>query len=166
MKVGVIMHRKALRKDIVLLSAALCILLVTLSVLFILGKKSYGHLCIYVTDAYTLKPISQAVVILPESGMQSETDEYGKVEFYHVPIVKNKQLDKLSVQNFGQTSVLCFSQGYQPYALFYAQIQPNRVREGPTLYMFPEGTEAGCVIEAPPEEWIKELFSLYDPFNS
>ncbi len=158
------MKNKVLRKDMLFLFASLAVLIITLIVLFVLGKRSYGHISVYAADAYSLRPLENAIVILPECGMQAETDEQGKAAFYNVPVKKNQAFEEMAKQNFGQTTVLCFKKGYQPYALFYAQLQQNRVRESLTLYMFPEGTEAGCVIEAPPEEWINRLFDIYDPF--
>ncbi len=157
------MRRTSVRKDILFLLLALAALLITLFVLFFFGAKSYGHISVYAVDAYSLEPVADAVVVLPQNGMQAETDARGKAEFYNIPIEKNPFLEKLYAQNFGQITVLCYKNGYQPYALFFAQIRPNKVREDLTLYLFPEGTEAGCVIEAPPEDWIKRVLAAYEP---
>lgn len=158
------MRRISIRKDICFLLFAACALLATLLCLFFGAKRSYGHICVYAVDAYSGKAVEGAVVILPESGMQAQTDSDGKAMFFHVPVEKNPLQNRLLEQDFGQSSILCYKEGYHPYALFYAQIPKARVREGPTLYLFPEGTQAGCVIEAPPEGWVEELIKLYDPF--
>ena len=84
------MRRTPIKKEIVFLFFALASLLATLAILFYLGRQSYGHLCIYVADAYTLSPLGGAVIVLPESGLQAETDEFGKADFFNVPVVKNR----------------------------------------------------------------------------
>lgn len=125
--------------------------------------ESYGHLQIYVMDAYDLTPLKGATVVLPEFGMQNCSDENGNVVFENVPCKKNEALERLIPVNFGQTTILCYCSGYEPYALFYAEIRENRMREGLTLYLFPNSENSGCMIEAPPEEWVNELLRRYEP---
>ena len=120
-----------------------------------------------VVDAYTLRPLENSTIIIPESGMQAVTDANGKAEFYGIPVEKDMVLNALLPIECGRVTLLVYREGYLPFALFYTQVYENRVRNGPTIYMFPTGTESGLeaitVIEAPAYEWVRELLEKNQP---
>ncbi len=136
-----------------------------LAAMFLLTRHSprYGHMCVSVVDVYTLAPLENATIVFPAHGVTAQTDSAGLAHIYNLPIEVDREHEKLLSQNFGQTTILCYHEGYHPYALFYAQVTPERVRNGPTLYMFPETESYGCVIEAPPAEWVNDLMERYRP---
>lgn len=143
---------------------ALSTLLITLILQLCLKEinKEYGHLSVSAVDAYSLTPLEGASVLLPEFDMLEICDNDGNAVFSNVPCLRNEQLDRLLPVDFGQTTILCYCEGYQPYAMFYAEIKSGRMREGLTLYMFPENENSGCMIESPPEKWVEELLRIYD----
>ncbi len=120
-----------------------------------------------VVDAYTLRPLENSTIIIPESGMQAVTDANGKAKFYGIPVEKDMVLNALLPIECGRVTLLVYREGYLPFALFYTQVYENRVRNGPTNYMFPTGTESGLeaitVIEAPAYEWVRELLEKNQP---
>lgn len=123
----------------------------------------YGHMCVSVVDVYSLKPLAGATVVFPAHSIVAQTDQAGIALVYNIPVEADLEHEKLLAQNFGQTTILCYCEGYHPYALFYALVTPEHMRNGPTLYMFPETESYGCVIEAPPAAWVDALMERYRP---
>ena len=123
----------------------------------------YGHMCVSVVDVYSLKPLDGATVVFPAHNILAQTDQGGLAHVYNIPVEADAEHERLLAQSFGQTTILCYCDGYHPYALFYAQVTPAHMRNGPTLYMFPETESYGCVIEAPPAEWVDALMERYRP---
>jgi len=139
-----------------------------LSLLFLHSYKAdeYGHLALTVLDAYDLRPLSGAEVILPEVGLRGSTDHHGKLSFFGIPLLKNPVQNALLPQSWGECSLLVYKDGYRDYALFHMQLDPNRIRRGPTVYLFPDTEESDgpiSVIESPRDPWIEELLDLYRP---
>ncbi len=136
-------------------------------VLFLLLQKPHGHLEVTVVDAYTLRPLENASVVIPENGISAVTDTSGKALLKGIPVEKDGALNALLPMNCGRVTLLVYRDGYLPFALFYTQVYENRIRNGPTVYMFPTGTESGLeaitVIEAPAYTWVKELLENYQP---
>ncbi|HMM30313.1 MAG TPA: hypothetical protein PKB13_00910 [Clostridia bacterium] len=135
--------------------------------IFLLMQKPHGHMEVSVVDAYTLRPLENSTIVIPENGMQAVTDANGKAQFYGIAIEKDATLNALLPMDCGRITLLVYREGYLPFALFYTQLYENRVRNGPTIYMFPTGTESGLeaitVIEAPAYEWVRELLEKYRP---
>ncbi len=134
---------------------------------FLLMQKPHGHMSVTVVDAYTLHPLENSSVVLPEAGITAVTDANGKAELYGIPVEKDGALNALLPVDCGRITLLVYREGYLPFALFYTQVYENRMRSGPTIYMFPTGTENGIeaitVIEAPTYEWVRELLQKYQP---
>ncbi|HWR18499.1 MAG TPA: hypothetical protein VN608_02685 [Clostridia bacterium] len=136
-------------------------------VLFLLLQKPHGHLEVTVVDAYTLRPLENTSVVIPESGITAVTDANGKALLKGIRVEKDSTLNALLPMDCGRVTLLVYRDGYLPFALFYTQVYENRIRNGPTIYMFPTGTESGIeaitVIEAPAYLWVKELLENYQP---
>lgn len=134
---------------------------------FLLLQKPRGHMEVTVVDAYTLRPLENSSIVLPEANMLSVTDANGKAEFYGIPVEKDGALNALLPMSCGRVTMLVYREGYLPFALFYTQVYAGRIRNGPTVYMFPTGTESGLeaitVIEAPAYEWVRALLEKYQP---
>ena len=126
-----------------------------------------GSLRVKVMDAYTFAPIPFASVCLPEAEVRAVTNENGIAAFSGIPII-NTVYGNMPKKDHGETTVLVYAQGYLPFALFNAQVFPKSVRNGPNVYLFPEGTEDGLnvvsMIESPPEEYVKQLLEQYTPY--
>ncbi len=127
----------------------------------------YGHLRICVLDAYTLAPIESATVVLPESGLSASTDQSGFCLIYNVPVAQPELLKRTPELRFGETSIFVYAQGYLPCALLHARVYPNRVRSGPSVYIFPVDKETGVtattLVESPDEGLMSRLLQEYAP---
>ncbi len=128
---------------------------------------SYGHLRLNVVDAYTLAPVANADVVLPESGLIGKSDGSGFCLIYNVPVARPALLRDTPGLIFGETSIFVYAKGYLPCALLHARVYPNRVRSGPTVYIFPEGMETGIsattIVESPDEAEMRALLAQYAP---
>jgi len=150
-----------------LILALLC--LVALSFLLFLVKKgpAAGHLTLTVLDAYSLQPVENAFVCLPESNRSMQTGQNGTAVFRSIPIEKESVPRRIPTKEYGETTILVYAEGYLPFALFHAQVFPEKMRNGPTLYLFPNDTEDGIrvvpMIESPSEEWVEKLLEQYKP---
>jgi hypothetical protein len=148
----------------VLAGLLICVLGV---VLFMFLQNPHGHLEVTVVDAYTLRPLENTSVVIPESGITAVTDASGRALLKGIPIDKDGALNALLPMNCGRVTLLVYRDGYLPFALFYTQVFENHIRNGPTIYMFPTGTESGLeaitVIEAPAYTWVKALLEKYQP---
>lgn len=120
-----------------------------------------------VVDAYTLRPLENSHVVVPEAGIEAVTDQNGRASLCGIPVERDAQLNALLPMDCGRVTLLIYREGYLPFALFHAQVYAGRVRNGPTIYMFPTGTESGLeaitVIEAPAYDWVRELLTNYQP---
>lgn len=125
-----------------------------------------GHLKLTVVDAYSNRIVEGAQIVLPEAGLSAVSDTHGNAYVYGVPLrAEPGALGKIE-SDYGETTILVYAQGYLPFALFHAHVYPNRIRNGPTLYLFPvgeEGMEAISMIESPAEDWVKRLLAAYAP---
>ncbi|MEA5058996.1 MAG: hypothetical protein VB049_03020 [Candidatus Pelethousia sp.] len=128
--------------------------------------KQYGHMDVLVVDAYSLEPLQNAMLVFPDSGIQATTNEMGRAQVFSLPIQRHREQNRLLPQPYGECTLLVFREGYIPYALFYIQLQPGRIRSGPTIYLFPEYEGAPgviTVVESPTYEWTEELVKRYRP---
>lgn len=149
---------------VLLIAAGLAVLLCILFLLHWLRPGPSGHLRLQVVDAYSLLPLANACVVLPEAGLSGRTGADGMLDIANIPIHTDSPRDSLLARGFGETTVLCYHAQYRPYALFFAQVRPNAVRTL-TLYLFPAEAQTGpaTVVEAPPEAWVEELVQKFAP---
>lgn len=147
------------------------LLLLVIAAVFLSGKMNYhnetGHLCLNVRDAYTLQPIENAYIALPESGHSTLTDENGTAVFNGIPINREIMHKQMPTPDYGTATILVYAENYLPFALFHAQVIPGKMRKGPNIYLFPNNTEEGLkvvsMIESPPDEYVQTLLEQYKP---
>ncbi|HOF99869.1 MAG TPA: hypothetical protein PK438_07805 [Clostridia bacterium] len=128
--------------------------------------KHYGHISVYVIDAYTLEPLENAAIVLPESGICAETDARGVALLYSVPIDMKSDFMLLTGAAYGEITLLAYADGYLPCVWLKVHMSPGRVCNGPTIYMFPEGRESVDVTvftQAPDEELMRRFVEKYAP---
>ncbi len=128
--------------------------------------KHYGHISLYVIDAYTLEPLDNAVVVLPESGIAAETDARGIAFLSSVPIDMRSDFMLLTGASYGEITLIIYAEGYLPCVWLKVHMSPGRVRNGPTIYMFPENKESVDVTvfaEAPDEAVMREFVEKFAP---
>lgn len=148
------------------LIAAAGLILLGLMVYAAFSGREYGHMDVSVVDAYSLEPLSNAILIFPDSGARAVTDKAGRAQVFGLPIHRHREQNKLLPQPYGECTLLVYREGYIPYALFYVQMHPGRIRSGPTVYLFPvyEGApEVITIVESPPYDWARELAEKYRP---
>lgn len=157
-------EKKAKRRRWCLFGLALAALLFCVLTLFFQKDSPHGHLRVMVLDAYTLVPVPDALVLLPESGISGYTDAQGCITLFNIPVVYNAAQSATLAQDWGETSLLVYKEGYRSYALFYVHVPEGKVRIGPTIYLFPDNEEYDgpiTVIEAPDDDWVEELLEKY-----
>ncbi len=165
------MHRIRPRKCSlsVLLFICLGILLLGLVGYALFFPREYGHMDITVLDAYSLQPVEGAVLVFPDAGLSVTTDQVGRAQVFGLPIQRHSQQNRLLHQSHGECTLLVYKAGYIPYALFYVQVTPGRVRNGPTVYLFPQydgAPEVVTIVESPAYDWAKALMEQYRPQES
>lgn len=130
-------------------------------------KQPFGHMKVTVVDAYSMHAIEQAQIVLPEGDIHATTDGNGVAYLYSIPLSPQQPSLKGVPCDYGETTILVYAEGYLPFALFHAHVYDGRLRNGPTLYLFPEGTEDGIdvisMIESPKEDWVEQLLDAYAP---
>lgn len=149
-----------------LLFIGLGILVLGLLVYSLFFDREYGHMDITVVDAYSLQPVEGATLVFPDAGISVKTDPAGRVQVFGLPIQRHSQQNRLLPQTHGECTLLVYKEGYIPYALFYVQVSPGRVRNGPTVYLFPQydgAPEVVTIVESPTYDWAKALAEKYRP---
>ena len=151
-------------KKIDLGSFSACIIIAALYLLLTLPQaqeKAEGKLIICVYDGFMQTPVQNAKVVIPETEQILYTDTSGKTEAFSVPIVRDTHFDDIKPQNYGRITVLVYADGYLPYALFFAQVTPDKTRRIDTWLFEDDGSEPFIIIESPEKEWAFELIDEY-----
>lgn len=123
----------------------------------------FGQVSFVVVDGFSGLPIDDAKIVLPENDCILVSDENGKTEAVNIRVIKN---DTYAIsQDYGTFSVLGYKDGYNDYALFFAQIKNGQERII-KLYMFLKDTPLSsgtplATIESPDKEWVKEMVEKY-----
>lgn len=119
------------------------------------GAKEYGHLAVNVVDAYTLIPVNGAYVACRETGEGAYASS-GQVKLFSID-AEPKELGA----GYGEATLVAYAEGYMPSIMLRVHIYAGRVRSGPTIYMFPKGSEEDISVtvfsEAPDEYLMEEL---------
>ena len=151
-------YKKPLIVLIVIISLFISVLV------FLSCFKSYGHLHIRVVDAYTLMPVAGARVIIPDADMTVISDNTGSCIFNGIPIRKNNLHHQLVHYDWGECTVIAMISGYRPTVILNTRVDKDKMRSGPTVYMFPEELDdipVAAIVESPEQEWIIELVEKY-----
>ena len=152
------------RKRWLAVFVSLSLLALLFAVLRYLKPPQYGHVHLSVLDAYTLMPIQNAYVVLPEHGLAARTDGNGKALLTNIPVPRDKGRGGIPGKTYAEATMVAYGDGYTPCVLFYAHVFPDTLRSGPTIYLFPEQEEnAIAMIELPNEAWVRELIRSFAP---
>lgn len=138
--------------------------LLAAAALFLCCFRNYGHLHIRVVDAYTLLPVEGAKVIIPDVKRALISDSTGSCVFSGIPIRENNLHQRLLPQDWGECTVIALYSGYRPTVILNTRVDKNKMRNGPTVYMFPEeldDIEVAAIVESPDNEWISQLVEQY-----
>lgn len=151
-----------------ILTLTLCAAAAITALFLYFSQKEYGHIRVSAVDAYTLSPVEGAIILLPDYDLQARTGKDGTVLISGIPVERHFQQNELLAMEAGECTLLAYAEGYLPYALLYTQVYPGSVRQGPTLYLFPEGEDdidIISVVETPEYSWIRKLLEKYSDFT-
>lgn len=116
-----------------------------------------------VLDATNKKPLSGAQVCVLETGLVYSTNERGQTEPISVPFIRDTRFDKILKKTWGECNIVVFKEGYIPYTLFYLQVSPDKIRNGPEILLFnsssSENPRPFSIIEGPNREWVDAIVS-------
>lgn len=153
-------------KLLVIALSALVLVAVALAVSLGRNSQAYGHISLYVIDAYTLAPLKNATIVIPECGVTGTTDARGVALISSVPLDMDSEFIRLTGASYGEVTLIIYAEGYLPCVWLKVHMQPSRIRNGPTVYMFPEGSEQYSVIvfsESPDDALMRDFVERYTP---
>ena len=125
--------------------------------------SGYGEVYFTAIDGFSGMPIEGVRIVIPEGEQEAFTDSGGKTVKLTVPIAKGDS--NCLTQEFGTFSVLGYKEGYNEYALFFAQINEGQQRNI-KIYMFRKDSPLSSgtplsTIESPDKDWVSELVEKY-----
>jgi len=122
-----------------------------------------GKVSFTVIDGFSGLPLEGVRIVLPENDCELVSDYSGKTEKAEINVIKD---DSYTVpQNYGMFSVLAYKEGYNDYALFFAQIKDGQERNI-KVYMFMKDTPMSsgmpmATIESPDKQWVSDMLNKY-----
>ena len=123
------------------------------------GKISGTSIMLNIVDGYTMKPLENAVAVLPEDNITAVSKEDGCAVLI---IPENSDNASPYTKN-----LIVYKEGYVPYALFNMKCGSDREID---LYMLhKDKTDSdNCLIlfEAPEREWAEKYVAENQPSNS
>lgn len=127
------------------------------------SEQAVGEVNFTVLDGFSGLPVENVRLVIPEGNLEGYTDSSGKCLIKNVPIVFDERYP--IKQGYGTFSVLGYKEGYNDYALFFAQLQKDQSRNL-KIYMFMVDTPFSSgtplsTIESPDNDWVKELVEKY-----
>ena len=147
------------------------IIVLILCVLFIftgcssskIKTEKTGNVSFTAIDGFSGLPIEGVKIVLPENNCELITDTDGRTKKAEVKVVEN--LNYTVNQNYGTFTVLAYKEGYNDYALFFAQIKSEQDRNI-KLYMFLKDTPLSsgtplATVESPDKEWVNKIVEKY-----
>lgn len=141
--------------------AATLLLLAFIGVSTVFSIRETGKICIAVYDGFTLEPIENAKVVIPEIDKTLYTGTDGKTDIITVPVLPDEHYNELKKQEYGRITVLVYADGYLPYGLFFAHVYPDTTRS-PNIWLFEDdGGEPFVIIESPNPVWANEIIERY-----
>ncbi len=157
-------QKKHIKKRGIIITAAVVIVICALALyLFSNNMTRTGLVRVRVRDAGTDAPIAGAQVIIPETGDVCFTDEQGMTPIMELPVLLDAHYNQLMEQEYGLITILVYCEGYVPYALYFAHVEPNRLRAGPNVWLFPGEGAPFSIIEGPDEAWSQRFIEEYAP---
>ena len=122
-----------------------------------------GTISFTAIDGFSGLPIENVRIVLPENNRELMTDANGRTEKATVNVIEN--INYTVKQNYGTFSVLAYKEGYNDYALFFAQIKEGQERNI-KVYMFLKDTPLSsgtplATVESPDKDWVNEFVQKY-----
>lgn len=141
----------------------LCVILVLTGCTQNVKSNGTGQVNVTVLDGFSGLPVEQVKVVVPECAKSAYTDSSGKCTITEVPVVLDERYPVK--QGYGTFSLLGYKEGYNDYALFFAQIKDGETRNL-KIYMFKLDTPFSSgtplsTIESPDQQWVKEILDNY-----
>ena len=126
-------------------------------------EEAKGYVSFCAIDGLSGMPIENVRIVLPENDCVLQTGSDGRSDKAEITVKKDERYSL--PQDYGTFSVLGYKEGYNDYALFFAQIRQGQTREI-KLYMFKTDTPLSsgaplATVESPEKEWVKELVEKY-----
>ena len=122
-----------------------------------------GTVSFTVIDGFSGLPLEGVRIVLPENNCELISNSEGKTDKAEISVVKNETYTV--PQEYGTFTVLGYKEGYNDYALFYAQIKKGAERNI-KVYMFLKDTPMSSgtplsTIESPDKDWVNEIVQKY-----
>ncbi len=122
-----------------------------------------GNVSFTAIDGFSGLPMEGVRIVLPENELELLTDTDGKTKTADIKVVKNQNFTV--EQDYGTFTVLAYKDGYNDYALFFAQIKSGQDRNI-KLYMFLKDTPLSsgtplATVESPDKAWVNEIVEKY-----
>jgi len=131
------------------------------------NQNGSGTIQVCVVDGWSEAPIKGATVVIPELNKSFKTDDFGKTAVLTVPIIKDEVYKDILDKTWGEITLIIYSDGYIPYALFNVMVTADQYRNGPTILLFKEGSTSSsapfCIVEGPDTNWANELIKKFKP---
>ncbi len=126
-------------------------------------NNAVGQINVTVLDGFSGLPVEQVKLVVPEGEKIAYTDSSGKCSITDVPIFFDERYP--IKQGYGTFSLLGYKDGYNDYALFFAQLKEGETRNF-KIYMFMVDTPFSSgtplsTIESPDSEWVKGILDNY-----
>lgn len=126
-----------------------------------------GAINVRVYDGLTDAPLSDATVVIAESGEKYPAARDGSTGTIRVSAPRDTRFDDIQKKQWGEVTLLVYCDGYIPFVLLYTMVPIDGERNGPCIYLFPDdGSMDGMtftVIESPNEDWAKTLVEKFRP---
>ena len=125
--------------------------------------SGFGEVFFTVIDGFSGMPIEGVKIIVPEANSEVYTDSTGKSAKIAVPVLKGNS--NCVTKDFGTFTVLGYKEGYNEYALFFANIIEEQQRHV-KMYMFKTDTPLSsgmplATVESPDKDWVLQLVNEY-----
>ncbi|MBE7092413.1 MAG: hypothetical protein E7365_04465 [Clostridiales bacterium] len=122
-----------------------------------------GSVNFTVLDGFSGLPVENVKIVVPEGELIGYTDSLGKCSISDIPVIFDQRYP--IKQGYGTFSVLGYKEGYNDYALFFAQINEQQERNI-KIYMFKTDTPFSSgtplsTIESPNNDWVKDILEKY-----
>lgn len=155
-----------MKRSLIFAAAAAAVLSAVAAIVFWPARDPRGHLCIAVADAYSQAPVSGAVIVFPKSLQTFTSDANGRVLAYSVPCDTGCGVLNPASPDYGECDFIVYAEGYLPCVWMKVHVYPSRMREGPSVFLFPKSSESVKVTvfsEAPADDVIERFVEKYAP---
>ena len=137
------------------------------SVLLLCGcaPQKVGQLSVLVLDGWTDAPVSEARVVVAETGEESITNAEGQTKPFTVPILHDQRFSKVLPQQWGAVTVLVYADGYYDCMMYAVRVNADTHRAALPVRLFPGDGTMGetpfLLVESPDSVWASELLRRF-----